>query len=880
MSRNYEAAKKSWGFICTEWPSRFYICENAWIEFFGCCNEDPCADGTGLCLSGPKPLSFNAGRGPLMPLQTCLSSASTSDFYVCWGNKPPFVGCCGQQACGNNCPASKVGTTVLSPDEKRRRDLFYPEYLSLDVPPSLKTPLALASTSLPSSFTSLEYDAKSGRNGSLMDPYVVAGMCGAILITILLCIGIFAEYWKKRPAKTANAQTYSQIGSHGSDRNDENTRPSPTVSRDEVIMADVKFRSQPRKLKQADFTTRIIWVWNIVLTLVPMSFIALAIIVVTLDGQMESSFGQHVLELTKLSPSLYPILFAAVVGRFYKNLARYCLEQSGGVRLAVLEQVFGSQSFATALERVCFVHTHVFLSFIILTTWALSPLGGQSSSRILGFGNATEVGNGTVHYLHPAYQVSSYLSQRSLVATKGSVAALYSSNLLSSLEQKRSPRDMWELPKIPQVTWEMQKVGKTYTIDQEALKSGEDHYASLLGVKLRGLGSSQDATEHNFTLQTSYINLDCALMDSQFDVDTDYWTNRSISDRKSEDAYVYLHIPVPGDELSELDEPPPLGLTYFIRWERKVEEDGGDQVPSYWASINCTMRTVWLETDIHCGPRPTSTSCYAYQQRRINGTQHENHLPRLMRKRFGALQQAVAFWPQASGDIGFRGPLATENYIMGDLHPYAGQEYRDWTDHDMEIDDEDISRRLTTAFNTFWDATLNPLGHTKVSFGPLDNISTTYEDEFNPEPFMNATVGTMTRTFEVYRASQLWVAILLAATIFLQVLAILGLVLEAIILGPEVLGFASSITRDNPYVPIPPGNSALDGAERARALGDLRLQLADVEPRDESGYIAIHALQSSKVEKASAEDPEQQTGTDETVEHLDPRPLSRKRLYR
>ena len=123
--------------------------------------------------------------------------------------------------------------------------------------------------------------------------------------------------------------------------------------------------------------------------------IALAIVVVNVDGQMKSSFGQHVLELTKLSPSLYPILFAAVVGRFYKNLARYCLEQSGGVRLAVLEQVFGSQGFATALERVFFVHTHVVLSVIILTTWVLSPLGGQSSSRILVFGIATEVANGT-----------------------------------------------------------------------------------------------------------------------------------------------------------------------------------------------------------------------------------------------------------------------------------------------------------------------------------------------------------------------------------------------------------------------------------------------------------------------------------------------------
>ncbi|KAH7182329.1 uncharacterized protein B0J16DRAFT_270954 [Fusarium flagelliforme] len=742
MSRNYTAAIDYWGFKCPK-GGEFYICENAWVEFFGCCDDDPCADGTGICQSGVKPLSFDPDNGYEMPLQTCLSSSSSNDYY-------------------------------------------------------------------------------------------------------------------KRPAKAENAQTYSQIRNQGSDGNVENMRPSPTPSRDEAIMLDIKSQSEPRNLKQADFTTFIFWVWNVVLTLVPMCFIALAIVVVNLDDQLKSNFGQHVLELTKLSPSLYPILFAAVVGRFYKNLARYCLEQSGGVRLAVLEQVFGSQSFATALERVFFVHTHIVLSVIILTTWGLSPLGGQSSSRILGFGNATEVANGTVNYLHPAYQVSSYLAHRSLVATKGSVAALYSSNLLSSLEQKRSPRDMWELPKIPQVTGKMKKVGKTYMVDREALESGDYHYASLLGVKLRGLGSPQEATEHHFTVQTSYIDLDCKLTDEKFDFDTNYWKNKTTEDRKGEGADVRLQAPVPWEEWNELDEPPPLELTYFIRWQNRGEEYGS---PTYWSAINCTMQTIWLETDIHCGPRPTSTSCYAYQQRRIKDVQHANHPPRLMRKRFGALQQALGYWPEASGDSGFDGPLATENYIMGELHPYARQDYRDWSDVSRR-DFYGVSQRLTTAFNTFWDATLNPLGHTNVSFGALNSSNTAYEDDFNLEPFMNATVGTMTRTFEVY------------------LLAILGLVLEAVIVGPEVLGFASSLTRDNPYIPVPLCNSGLDGAERARALGDLRLRLADVEPREETGYIAVHALQNNKVEKVSAEDSEGQSRADEAPGHINTRPLGRERLYR
>ncbi|KAM0296882.1 hypothetical protein ACHAPM_010068 [Fusarium culmorum] len=186
---------------------------------------------------------------------------------------------------------------------------------------------------------------------------------------------------------------------------------------------------------------------------------------------------------------------------------------------------------------------------------------------------------------------------------------------------------------------------------------------------------------------------------------------------------------------------------------------------------------------------------------------------------------------------------------MGEIHPFAGQDFRNWTALDRELFPKKTSQRLTTAFNTFWDATLNPVGRTNKRFKTLDDTSTAYEDDFNAQPFMNSTIGTMTVNHEVYRASQLWIAILLTATLFLQILAILGLVLEVLIVGPGVLGYASSLTRDNPYVPLPTAGSGLDGPERSRALRDLRLQLADVRPNEDIGYIAVRAIPTKAVDE-------------------------------
>ncbi|VTO82942.1 unnamed protein product [Fusarium graminearum] len=772
MHLNHTAALQDfWGFKCAR-GSKFYICENSWAEFFGCCTSDPCADGIGVCPpDNVKALTFDAEKASEMPWQDCLTS-STSMFQVC-------------------AKRSSVKSMHKNPT--------YIPIISQEAVDEIESPNA------------------------------------------------------------ASIQTV-------------NDSDSPHLASD----------CKPINVTQSKMTFFIGWAWDIVLTLIPICFIesaALAIAVVGLDGQKKSDYGQHVLELTRLGPSLYPILFAAVAGRFYRNLARWRLEQPGGVSLAVLEQVFGSQSFATALERVFVVHTHVFLGILILSTWALSPLGGQSSSRILSFGDRTEVSNGTISYLHPAYQVTSYINRNSYLTTRASIAALYSSCLLSSPEQKRSPRDLWDLPKIPQ--WKSdKKVGETYPVDNEALRNGKDDYASLIGIKLRGLDFEEGLTQYNFTVQTSYIDLQC-LLENDDVLDPSRLFNDATMAPSTDLVDFRVHADIksslPWTQWKGLDNPPPLQLFYIIKWEWMGHNGYSG---SAWSAINCTMQSIWMDTEFRCGPRPSAKSCYAYQQRRVNDKISPNRLPRLMTKNHGALRQAISVWPEASSDWTSNKPSATENYIMGEMHPYAGQGFRNWTEMDREKFPAEISRRMTTAFNTFWDATLNPTGHTNITFKNLDDSSTAFEDEFNAQPFMNTTVGTMTAEREVYRANQLWLAILLTITLFLQILAILGLVLEVLIVGPDVLGYASSFTRDNPYVRLPTTGSSLGGPERARALRNLRLQLTDVCPDDEIGYLAICAIPTKAVDQVTEQGSTENVDQDRVSGQALSRKLDSKRLYR
>lgn len=496
----------------------------------------------------------------------------------------------------------------------------------------------------------------------------------------------------------------------------------------------------------------------------------------------------------------------------------------------------------------------------ILLIWAMSPLGGQIASRLLAPGSSTTISDIVIYFSDPGSQFSAFPAWASFNNKQRSITALYSSALMSSQQQKGSVRDLWELPKIPQWSPE-RKMDEWYDVEEDAFSRGDSHYASLLGIKIQGLDSSSTDRQYDFTVMSSYMDFKCVYAGRGED---DGAGPFSIDMKTPWRNVLTLEA---WERWKSRDDLPPVQLTYTSVGEEPA--DGGE-TSSFSLMVNCTMQTITVETAIRCGPRPLATSCFARRQLRVKGKHDPNRPPEPILSNFLLLQRVMEYWPLASGEGDGDGDLAspTENYIMGDPHPFAGQPYRAWTKEDLSIFPDAFSRHFTTTFNTYWDSALNPSSHANVSFTstPAFNILSYGDNGDNIQPFMNSASGTRTAVHRVYKANRLWVAILLATTTLLQLLALLGLVLQFFIRGPDVLGFASSLTRDNPYVPLAPGGSSLDGPDRARKLRDLRLQLADVRPESETGYIAVRAVPSAQDEN-------------EQESKMEWRPLDRKKLY-
>lgn len=98
-----------------------------------------------------------------------------------------------------------------------------------------------------------------------------------------------------------------------------------------------------------------------------------------------------------------------------------------------------------------------------------------------------------------------------------------------------------------------------------------------------------------------------------------------------------------------------------------------------------------------------------------------------------------------------------------------------------------------------------------------------------------------------YRLNIGWVVADIMSNTVLLAAAIASFWLRKHTLAPDIFGYVSSLTRDNPNVPLPEGGTALSGWDRARLLRDVRVRIADTGS-DGVGRVALARADAAPVE--------------------------------
>ncbi|KAE8375523.1 hypothetical protein BDV26DRAFT_267796 [Aspergillus bertholletiae] len=524
----------------------------------------------------------------------------------------------------------------------------------------------------------------------------------------------------------------------------------------------------------------------------------------------------------KISVSLFPLIFSAVIGNAIRQIANMQLER--GSTLGKLEQLSGSMTVLGAISTQVMLKTYNWLGLGIVLLWLISPFGGQASLHIIKPQHLHHDGVQEVQYLD-INGLSQPPKLLSLHAQPKLLDTVYRANLLTPKSLMQSPRDAWSNIKIPQI----RRLARDHTPRREGGRYDtvgiNASYSSPIGVPVFGIPANADST---FALETSYIDTSCISVTSALQSSLGH-----VHDRDG--LWISPSFPLNNTRSLDSSAAPQIYLSTAF----------ATQSSSNRTVITCNMTHVYVEAEVAClhsrSMASSQRNCTVTSIRESLKPHQSSFLPPLMHPNFTIWDTFVDGLLNASSSISPRhyGSL-TELYIStADL-----AEAEDWCTfclYDLPLGE--ISDRFTQILNTFY---LGSLALKLVTVGP--NISSQgnhstfsdYLDSYDRSALTSTTahvsIQDSTPTFVVDWG---WLVVMAIATAVIIGASVVSLIVGRRVMNPDIVGYASTLTRDAPHLPLPSAASTLNGFGRARWLADIRIRLGDVQPECPVGKLSI-----------------------------------------
>ncbi|GAW14092.1 hypothetical protein ANO14919_034860 [Xylariales sp. No.14919] len=602
---------------------------------------------------------------------------------------------------------------------------------------------------------------------------------------------------------------------------------------------------------------------DVILVLVAIGFIVFSLIVLTSDNRpmTEGSQEKTLLLAASYGPTIFPIIFAAIVGRTLKSLATWDLQR--GTTIGRVEQFLGSNTIVGSIVTQFELRTYGPIALSIIALWALSPLGSQATLRIAYVETRAVESQHEITLMNhdSAYLVGEGLSGTQSVLSK----SLFSSSLVSTKVRSGLTQDTWGGLRIPMIeAFDNHSSGDW--IDLSANPSAPV-FSSLVGMQYSP-ASPPGMTA--FTVNTSYLSLDCPVF-TQYPRDQNlgyiktnfsdpqtapalqnkenYWYSSSVTDVTGQSAVpngfqIAVSACLGGcAALSPGDTRKPREARRVV-WE-SISESGTDH-------IDCSLHTTYVDVNYTC---PTPSDCHATGVRlsasqpqpsifatkynkeaaELNDPWNARNFTRLdrtiLRNIDGTdaeilIQLLAGYFPlQGSSDTNpIIGYLVSPNESYTPPVPYF------WPGM-ASLGRKTFETRLAQILNTQFIVGIDP----QVSLG--------VEAVGSPDQHFNLLSTTATTTVEkkFFVCNKVWFsAVFIISTIVLMVAAA-GAILRRLTVVPDVLGTLSVTTLDNRCERLAKSGSMLGGLERARYLKAVSIKLGDVEPSLPVGRIALAA---------------------------------------
>lgn len=603
------------------------------------------------------------------------------------------------------------------------------------------------------------------------------------------------------------------------------------------------------------------FVGDVTVALSPFVFLILAFEALSANNSPSLKHGAAVDEVAKISPTVFPIMFAAIVGRLMRTWATWKAER--GARLGTLEQMTGSQNLTSAIERATKISGAGLWGIFIVLLWLLSPLGGQASIRVTNQQPVSTQNETTVYYfnntgdgINGAFVGTGISSMK-----ETSMNSLLHAALLSV--KQNTPRDLWGNVRIP--CWNYVNRSNN-SCDSEGwcnvVESDSTRYSAMTGIVVSGLQVSLDT---NFTMRSAEFNITCSEphffpMNSSANGTARYggfveWAgpllvHQNVSQNifsntvgNQPEWNSYLFDTNWGTNASKSH--PMLNAIYASQGARQTEI----------GAFNCNVSMIHVESDVLC----EGSECQVRRMRLSRSAyQHQDGYP-FNRSDPSVLSNMLRWLSSATwmSDWNIVSPI--DWYISGSTAPFPRLDMAEYKARDLSyrnISSDIVSIRMASLINTAYQSSYQLSATSQPASDNITALKLGLVPSTAAQGLGYATINTpATTTFTQLRfvASIPWIVTTIVIALILLYCGIATLVFKYTSYNPDILGYVSSMTRENPNferIRIPDGDR-LDGLQRARVLRDLKVQVADDRPWDGNSHLTLKNLGYDEVASMS-----------------------------
>ncbi|KAJ8118309.1 hypothetical protein OPT61_g697 [Boeremia exigua] len=562
--------------------------------------------------------------------------------------------------------------------------------------------------------------------------------------------------------------------------------------------------------------------WDVLVAFVPLLFLVVAVLCITLNGKQVTAFGQDIKAFTLLSPTVFPIIYAAILGKVLRRIARYKAER--GSTIGTLEQLIGSQSVFSSIERQIGLRQVDLLGVAIITAWLLSPLAGQASLRLLSTTLSESAIETTVHYHKiESFGKSTMIDYHMEEYYWSSYAPLYMTTLQFARQTFNESRDSFGNVRIPDIrSLGADTKASPHSYDWFPVSDSDSHsYTSLFGNPVVGIPSSGNVT---FTIESNYWETQCGT----FTDEILFKNNGSIPGGVG----AVLEIASPSFDL--------------VAWPTK-DGDTTERFTYVTRSsmeglryTTCTADFRIVESEVGC----RAGICDVHKMR-ISSRDVKSFL--IMKHRFldtiETFRLLQRFFPGVDMGPGYaihsKTSSLTEQWILDpSLQNILTNFMTGWAAAEVSnLSQEEFNRHFQIAVNIFWDSSLG-FNYWAVNATSLDAI----HDAKSDTPWTSIPALGTRYDGEKYVCNFTFAIFTIAISVLLFVAAVSSAILGFVTKVPDILGYVSTLARDDPYF----GKSVTShhsGLEAARALRDTRVVIGDVNKDSHVGHIAFATVE-------------------------------------